>query len=312
MNYNLENRISMYYKVQEFFSHHLATIAATALALTGHVGIFNALLEQLGELMMIADENNKGVTTQKQVNRNNMQQLALSISGALFANAKNTANEMLAAKATTNISTLNQKRDTDVLYWCERLLTLVTPVAASLVPFGISAAMITDFENNIATYKASMQDPADKRSEGKAAYIEAYKKSDEIDQHLIITDAMMIAIEPSHSLLYQQYKADRLIDDNTGGISTPDVTEVIETGNTENIYTISYLNSRSFKIKNLSTETLEWGLSDDAINPTHPLISLSPNSVSTYQSSSLAPSGDFLLVKNEGAANATVELTIIE
>ncbi len=66
------------------------------------------------------------------------------------------------------------------------------------------------------------------------------------------------------------------------------------------------------QIKNLSTETLEWGLSDDAINPTHPLISLSPNSVSTYQSSSLAPSGDFLLVKNEGAANATVELTIIE
>ena len=246
------------------------------------------------------------------MNRNNMQQLALSISGALFAHAKNTANEMLAAKATTNISTLNQKRDTDVLYWCERLLTLVTPVAASLVPFGISAAMITDFENNIATYKASMQDPADKRSEGKAAYIEAYKKSDEIDQHLIITDAMMIAIEPSHSLLYQQYKADRLIDDNTGGTSTPDVTEVIETGNTENIYTISYLNSRSFKIKNLSTETLEWGLSDDAINPTHPLISLSPNSVSTYQSSSLAPSGDFLLVKNEGANNATVELTIIE
>lgn len=312
MNTILENRISMYYKVREFFSNHLGTLVATAPALTAVNTVFNTKLSELDALLIIADETTSGYATQKQNNRDVMQNLAMSISGALFAHAKSVGNEPLAAKAYITISALSQKRDTDVLYWCDRLFDLATANAAALVPLGITGPILANYNTSISTFKNSIQDPADKRSEGKAAFIEANKKTEEINNHLQIIDGVMLAINSSHSLLYNQYKADRLIDDNTGGSSSPDVIEIVEAGATESIYAVPYSASRSFKLKNNSAEELFWGLSDDALNPTTPLRSISANSTSNVNSETLAPSGEFLLVNNPSAVSVTVELTIIE
>lgn len=317
MNSKLENRISMYYKVREFFSNHLATLSATVPALTAQVSDFNSKLTALDALIITADENTSGYTIQKQVNRTAMRDLALSIGGALYAHAKQSNNEALANKIYTTKSTLDKKRDTDILYWCERLKTFADADPLSLAPLGITFPTITAFGTSIANYRAVIQDPADRRSEGAAAFIEADKQVGVIDANLKITDAMMIASSLSHGQLYNQYLADRRIDDNAAGNNggeqnNPDVTEVIEANGTETIFTIPYVPTRKFILRNTSAIPIEWGISEDENQPSNPLIPLAANASAERASSALGAAGDFVMVRNPNAEDITVELTVVD
>ncbi len=103
-----------------------------------------------------------------------------------------------------------------------------------------------------------------------------------------------------------------MIDDNASGTGDPDVTEVIEAGGLESIFEIDYLAGRSFQLKNKGTVDLSWGLSDADNAATNPLLSIAAGASSTKLSSTLAPSGKFLLVKNTTTSDATVELTVLE
>lgn len=315
MNYRLENRISMYYKVREFFSNNLAALSPSVAALAPQVGSFNSQLSVLDGLIISADENTTGYTQQKQTNRAAMRNLALAISGGLYAHAKLSNNAALAGKVYTTKSTLDQKRDTDVLYWCERLSALATANAAALIPMGVSATMLTDFTDSISNYRAVLQDPADQRSLGAAAFLEADKQVEVIDTQLRIIDSLMLVVSQSHSQLYFQYQGDRRIDDNAagnGGGNQPDVTEVIEANGTESIYTVAYMPSRVFQLRNTGNLPIEWGLSEDENQATHPLVPLDANATLQRASSALAPSGEFLIVRNPNPQDITVELTVIE
>jgi len=312
MTSKLENRISMYYKVVEFFSNHLTTLEVTAPALTATVGNFNTQMSELDALMITANENTSGYAIQKQNYRTDMQTKALSITSALNAYGLISKNAPLAARAYATKTSLNGKRDTDVLYFCERLKSMADTNAANLTDLGITAGKLTAYGTAVTTFKTAIQDPADKRSEGKAAYEVAEVKVDEIDETLKITDAIMLAVREEHELLYNQYRADRLIDDNASGISTPDVIEVIESGNVETLFEIPYLESRSFKLNNKGNEPLQWALSVDGTNPSGDWQSINANTSSTLQSRTLGPEGDLLIVSNPGDADATVELTLIE
>lgn len=318
MNSRLENRISMYYKVREFFSNHLATLSPTVPALTAHVADFNSKLLELDGLIITADETTTGYSIQKQVNRTAMRDLALSIGGALYAHAKLANNEALAGKIYTTKSTLDKKRDTDILYWCERLKTLADANAAALIPLGITAPMLAAYTTSITNYRNVIQDPADRRSEGAAAFIEADKQVELIDANLKITDAMMIAASLSHSQLYNQYLADRRIDDNSSGNNggagntPPDVVEVIEATTVESILSIPYSPSREFELKNTSNLPIEWGISNNENQPTHPLIPLAPNTTVVRASGALGPDGDFVIIRNPNPDDVTVELTVVE
>lgn len=312
MRVSLENRVSMYFKVREFFSNHLATLQVTAPALTPNLNTFNNQLDELGNLITLADTNQEGQATQKQNYRNEMQNQALAVSGALYALGKMNQDEPLAAKAYNTKTALGNLRDTDVLYTCERLLALANEHAANLVPLGIDAAKITAFGNAITAYKNAIQDPADARSQIKAANATAEIKSDEINQTLIITDALMLAISNDHNQLYLQYRADRLIDDNSASQSAPDIIEVVDAGTTLVLYTVPYNPSRSFKIKNTGTADIEWSLSENGTDPTEQWSSVGGGESKTYMSSTLATKGDMLIVRNSGSEAINVELSIIE
>ena len=314
MNKLLENRISMYYKVKEFFTNNLATLATTATGLTPIVTTFNTKLTELQGLVTLADQNNSGYATQKQNNRESLRDKSLAVAGPLWSFAKMNNNEILAAKVWATKSDLDAKRDTDILFWCNRMknLAIIPANSAGILPLGVTAAMLTSLTTSITAFEDLLQEPADRRSEGVAAGKDAETKIVEIDKQLTIIDGVMTSFRTSNSLLYNQYNADRLIDDNAAGIGTPDVVEPIEAGTIESIYNIPYVDSRKFKLNNTSSETIEWGLSDDASNPTNSLVSINPNTISELRSDTLAPSGDFLIIRNTSTVDVIVEMTIVE
>ena len=272
----LENRISMYFKVKEFFANNLTALSTTAPGLPSILDTFNNKLIELQNLATIADQNNNGYATQKQHARESLQDKTLAVAGPLWAFAKMEGNEILAAKVLATKSDLNAKRDTDILFWCTRLknFAILPANAAGILSLGVTDLMLANLATSITTFEDLIQEPADRRSEGVAASKFAIIKIMEMGAHLDILDGVVDAFRTSNPMLFDQYHADRLIDDNAAGVGTPDVTETIEAGTIESIYQIPYLDSRKFKLNNTSAETIEWGLSADATNSTNSLRTL--------------------------------------
>lgn len=311
MNANLENRVSMYFKVREFFENNSDTLTATASALVAPITDFNTQVTTLATYIQQADTDNSGYTLQKKANRDALRDLAMSVAGALNAVARIDNDLLLVQKSYTTKSTLDAKRDTDMLFWCETLRNLAIPKTAQLAGMGVTAGTLTDFSNAIAAYSSVIQDPADQRSLSAAALVEANKQTDVIDNNLKIIDAIMQAIAPQFSLLYNQYKFDRLIDDNASSHGEPDVIEVVQANSLESIFTAPYNPVQKFKLKNTGSEKVLWGLSESDAAATSPLQELNAGSTSEQLSSSLADGGDFLVVQNQNAQDITVELTLL-
>lgn len=309
-----ENRLSMYYKLREFFSNNLAALIATVPALAAIVTDFNAKLTAMEGLIGTADEITTGYTTQKYINYTAMRELGVSISAAVYAFAIQSNESQMAEKYYTTRSALDKKRDTDVLYWSERLAEYALANAAALVPLGVSPAMLSSYSDSIVAYRDLLQEPADMRSVGAGAFIKADKQKTLIEDKLKIMDALMVVASYNHSQLYYQYQGDRRIDDNSSGNNNtpPDVVQTIAANSTVSIFTISYYPQRSFKIRTTTNIPIEWGLSENDMQATHPLLPLAGNATSERLSINIAPSGEFLIVRNLTPDVASIELWVIE
>jgi hypothetical protein len=312
MNSIQENKISMYLKVRTFYSNNLTVLNASMPGLTSIVNTFNARLDQLTTFEQKAMEANDGFATQKQVNRADMTDKLMQIAGALRAHALVVQDEPLAAKAFTNKSTLNQMRDTDIIFWSENLAILAASFATALVPYGITAAKLTALNSANAKYRASIQTPADQRGESAAAGLEVDKKIIELDGSLRILDSLMESIRVDNSLLYNNYQANRLIDDNASGNTTPDVAVTVAAASTIVLYRVPYNSGRSFRVSNKGNDAILVGLSADAASFTNRNFTLDAKGETNKLSSTLAKDGDFLLVQNTSTNSVDVELRVIE
>jgi hypothetical protein len=306
-----ENRVSMYFKIRTFFTNHLATLVTSVPAFTNAVTGFNTRLDQLGALDQTATEANDGFATQKQINRNDMRDKALSIAGGIKALALINADMVLAAKVTMEKSNLDKMRDVDVLYWCENLATIAATNATAIIPMGITAAKQTAYLAAISKYKLSLQTPADQRGESVAAGLAVDAKIIELNASLDILDALMDTQRVDQTLLYNKYQADRAIDDNATSNTPPDVIQTIDPGFIT-IYTVPYNASRSFRIRNKSAETINYSLSNSITAFEETPTKLLPNAEINKLSSTLATKGDNLLIENPNASSVEIELWVME
>jgi hypothetical protein len=311
MNAIQENRVSMYFKIRTFFTNHLATLVPSVPAFTNAIAGFNTRLDQLGTLDQAATEANDGFATQKQINRNDMRDKALSIAGGVRATALINADMVLAAKATMAKSNLDKMRDVDVLYWCENLATIAAANAAAIIPMGITAAKQTAYLAAISKYKLSLQTPADQRGESEAAGIAVDAKIIEIDSSLDILDALMETQRIDQTFLYNKYNADRSIDDNATNNSSPDVTISIDPG-IKAIYTVPYNAGRSFRLRNNSADAINYSLSASAIAFSEPATALEGNAETEKLSTNIATKGEFFVIENTSLNKVDVDLWVKE
>lgn len=312
MNAIQENKISMYYKVRTFFTTNLTALAVNAPVLDDQVTNFNVALLSLGSFETIATEDITGYALQKQNNRTTMRDLAITVAGALRSLAAVNKDDALKRKATITRTDIDQTRDTDALFICDRLRALAAENAADLIPFGITAAKLLAFTTSVSDFREIIQVPADQRSESSAAGKMVDAEIEDIDEILLIIDGLMDAQSLDFPLLYQQYRLDRLIDDNASGTTPPDITTTVLPGEFKVVITLPYMLSRSFKAKNNSIDPIEWSLSTTPGVFSTPPTLLDPNTTSTRLSSSLAPNGDNLLFHNPSANPIAIEITILE
>jgi len=298
MRRQLENNISMYYAVKGFFTKKLATLAVRALST--RAALHDTLLAQLASLIQITTENNTGYTTQKSDYRDSMQAQTIALAGALQAYATDTQQDELARKTTLKPSYLSNMIGSDALLVCENIQKLGKTHEAALQAYGILPAHISELKTTNEHYFEAHDDPEEKRLEVKLANAEALKKMDEIEENLNILDALMQSVAPRHPMLHAQYQASRRIDDQPTRHKKKAKSITLKSGEQKLLHTAPYRRGRLFTLHNKSKQPILWSLSTSPTEATAPYLTLDAHKTAQQLAHTLAPTGDYLLVKNEG------------
>lgn len=316
MNDRQENKASMIYKVDLFLTNNITELEAVIPAITGIFSTWSNHVNNLQNYEQEATEDITGYAVQKQLNRTTARDKAIQVSGGYVAYLLLGGHNETANKYNFTKSGLDAMRDTEFLYKLGTLSEAVGPIApATLNPFGVTGTLKTELETAITAFKQFMPSTGDQKAESASNAVNVEKTLELIDELLVTLDYLMRIIITSHPVLYYQYLFDRKIDDNiSGGSTTPDVVLTIAPGVFQNVLTVPFLSSRSFKAKNLSADTINWGLSTLATSFTDIVHTVDGGAESIKLSSTLAPSGvgDIVLFQNTSANPIDIELTVLE
>jgi high-affinity Fe2+/Pb2+ permease len=148
-------------------------------------------------------------------------ELMVQGSSSLTAFASSSKNIELYEKAKIKKSVLHRLRGNELLLKAKSTLTLLQQYADQLVPFGITAELITSFEQAISSFEAASAN-VDKgfsgRSGARLSVNEAFDESDVIIKDQL--DNLMESVKKIDLQLYNEYKVARVIHDLGGGRDT--------------------------------------------------------------------------------------------
>ena len=136
----------------------------------------------------------------------------------------------------------------------------------------------------------------------------------ELDEQLVLIDALMLTQKEDFPQLYLQYLGDCRIDDDLGGSSsTPaDYVVVLQPNVFTEILTMPYNPFQRFKAKNNGVDNVNWSLSLNATSFSTPPAELNAGAESNKQSDTFAPSGNVLLFLNPSPNPITVEVWVMD
>ena len=315
MNAIQENKVSRNFKVITFFNDHLATLSPGVAYLTTAVNNFIAKQDELSTYDMQATESTIGYTMQKAAYRTQLRDETLRIAGALKAQAIVINDKVGIYNYSLTKSQLDSARDTDILHIADTIAIAAAAVgAAVLVPFGVNGALITNLAATVTQFKTYIQRPKNEKFEGKSAGEMVDACLTELDEQLVLIDALMLTQKEDFPQLYLQYLGDRSIDDDLGGSSpTPaDYVVVLQPNVFTEIVNMPYNPFQRFRAKNNGTANVNWSLSINNISFSTPPTVLNAGEESNYQSDSLAPSGNVLLFLNPSPTPITVEVWVVD
>jgi hypothetical protein len=314
MNNIFENRLSMYQKVNGYLALHATettSISAVATLKTQLDANINSILN----LAMQADADITGATVDKQNKRNALKAATIKVSTAVVAHGAITNNNRLLEKCDVSISSLDFLRDNDFYKYCKLVQAEAQPIAAALVPYGITAANITAIDTAAAVFLVNIQDPRITINEGAKMRLEYEIKFTETNDLLTLKlDKVMGIFSSTNPSLYFGYQGARSIDD-TGSVTEPDYTGEVAPTTILEIAKIPYLKGRTFYIKNTGTVPLLIALDIVGKQMQGVPVNVLPNSNAQRLSFNLNTDGtaDVLHIQNIDASTAgSYEIRIVE
>jgi hypothetical protein len=303
------NKIRRNFTLIHFFNDHLATLNVDAPILSNYIVQLNTAMQNIQTHGSSLIENITGYTIQINVFRTLMEKQALKVSGSMRAYFIANDDELNAELASVSKSFLRNSRQEISLVKCENILKMANEHSAVIVPFGVSATMLSDLETHINNYKNILTDTKFARREKVSSRRKLTEAIAECDKVVKIISGIMEALAESHDFLYLQFKRNLRIGKSGGGKGKkPDFEEEISPGEVALIADMPYDKKRSFKMRNQSKASLKWGLSQSETEFTSPAHILKPNTTSQKLSSTLAPNGNFLLIENLSETSAKIQI----
>jgi hypothetical protein len=215
MNKTEKNKLTMYYAVNAVLFNYQRTIesfAPLAASVTSYRNYLNEILERAEE-----SAGTVGATAAKNNALDDMTERTYHISNALYTLGRSANNEAIKAISKLSISDIGHLRENELVQYCSRILTLAQANAQALVPYTITAEMITALGQSIETFRHTA-DSKDTRFAGSKAAREVlfnlFAQTDELLREDI--DTMVELLKNNNSDFYNQYNAARTIKDVGG------------------------------------------------------------------------------------------------
>lgn len=302
MNNTLENKLSMYQKVQGYLGLHTTETAGIAAVATLKAQ-FDTKVNAILTLAASASADITGFTVDKQVKRNDLKAKILKLSTAIVAHASMTDNFNLVEKCDETPAALDGMRDNDFYTYAKLILNEATPLFSALVPFGVTADDLTEATTAATIYLANIQNPRvqiNERSRSLSDIETMFADTDTFLREKL--DKVMKVFLATNNSLYVGYEGARGIDETRGNIA-PDYENNVMATSTKLIVSLPYLAGRTFEIENTGTVALTFALSATADTLEGSVVSLDPGQYAVRKTSNLNtnPAADKLYVHNADA-----------
>lgn len=213
------------------------------------------LLEQNRDAQMQATT---GITTDKNNKRQLMVDKAAFIQNRLQSYANVNNNPELYDSVKFSPSKMKTARDTEIVGICNTILAKATANAATLVNFGVTAALITELQTSITNYSATVAKPKTAISQTKTATENLAKLFKEIDDLLnkrLDLDIELFKVPKPE--FYSQYQTARIVI-QTGGSKVSVLGNVTVAGSGEPLKgaTLTFAPETNGMLKAASTTTV--------------------------------------------------------
>jgi hypothetical protein len=260
MNNILENKLSMYQKVQGYMVLHTVETAAIP-AVATLKNQFDTKISAILALASSASADITGFTVDKQVKRTDLKAKVIKLSTAIVAQAAMTDNFKLIEKCDETPSALDGMRDNDFYTYAKLVISEATPLMALLTPFGVVAADLTNANASATTYLSNIQGPRVQINERSRSLSDIEDMFSDVDDFLKSKlDKIMKVFMASNISLYRGYEGSRGIDQTRGAIA-PDYTGTAAANGLSLVVTLPYLAGRTFEIQNTGSVPLTISLS---------------------------------------------------
>lgn len=314
MENNLENKLSMYQKVQFYLALHAPETAAIPMVATLKAEL-DAQVSAVLSLASTVDTDITGFTVDKQTKRDDLTAKILKLSTAIVAFASVNGNSILAEKCDETLSSMGAMRDNDFYTFAQLIIKEATPIMTDLAPFGILPADLSAAEAASAVYLGGIQNPRgqiNERSKALADLEAEMANTDKVVRDKL--DKVMGIYQATNPSLHAGYLGARSID-GTGSQTPPDYEGKITAGSIALVATIPYLSGRSFEVENTGNTTLLFALSTDPAILNGTPVSVTAGNSFIRKSSSLNTSegAEHLLFQNTDAnVSGSYKIWLIE
>lgn len=260
MENQLENKLSMYQKVQGFLALHtedLSSIGAVAALKTD----FDGKVVEILELASVAGADITGYTVEKQNKRTDLKAKIMKLSTALVAYGALNNDRKLVEKCDETTAGMDRMRDNDFYAYCKLILSEAQTRVDLLLPYGVTQGDYTQADEVSAVYLNAIQDPRVQINERSMSLNKLDKLFGETDDLLNNKmDKVMKIFSVTHSDLYTGYEGARGID-QTGARTPADYVGNADAASISLVAQLPYLAGRQFEVQNTGRVPLTFALS---------------------------------------------------
>lgn len=260
MENQLENKLSMYQKVQGFLTLHaedLASISAVSTLKTD----FDSKIVEILELASVAGADITGYTVEKQNKRMDLKKKVMKLSTALVAYGALNNDQKLVEKCDETSASIDRMRDNDFYTYSKLILSEAQNRIDLLIPYGVTQVDYTQAEEASTVYLSAIQDPRVHINERSMSLNKLDKLFSETDDLLNAKmDKVMKIFSVTHPDLFEGYDGARGID-QTGSRTPADYVGNVEAGSISLVAQLPYLAGRQFEVQNTGSVPLTFALS---------------------------------------------------
>ncbi len=211
MNSSQEAKLNMYNAVVTHCAANpaiVATVPAFQTAFTNFQDIFSSIIETAQEEAQVI----KGVAMDKAQAKKDLVQKAVDISSSVYAYAVTQNDNTLKEQVNFSLTDLLRLKDEILGPTCLNISNAANDNVANLVGYGITAAVITDFNDMITNYMGAVSNPRNavtQRATYSASLKDYFKSGDDILKNQM--DKIALQFKAANLEFYTTYKNNRII-----------------------------------------------------------------------------------------------------